>query len=240
MTAGVLIGLTMPTPAHILIVDDEPAICDLLAFALRKASHDPVAAHDAMAAQLAIARRVPDLILLDWMLPGQSGLELARRWRKDELTRHTPIIMLTARGEEHDRVNGLDAGVDDYVVKPFSARELLARIRAVLRRVQPGDEHGRLQLGLLCLDPATHRVEFDGTAVTLDPCGYRLLHFFMTRPERVHTRTQLLDHVWGRSVYIDERTVDVHIRRVRRALEPVGAHEMVQTVRGSGYRLSVR
>jgi len=230
----------MSTPARILIVDDEPAICDLLAFALRKGEYEPVAAHDAMAAQLAIAQRAPDLIVLDWMLPGHSGLELAKRWRKDELTRAIPIIMLTARGEEHDRVSGLDAGVDDYVVKPFSARELLARIRAVLRRTQPGDEDGRLHMGSLSLDPASHRVEVNETEIALDPCGYRLLHFLMTRPERVHTRSQLLDHVWGRSTYIEERTVDVHIRRLRRALEPFNAHEMVQTVRGSGYRLSVR
>jgi len=230
----------MSAPAQILIVDDEPAICEMLAFALRRAGYDPVQAHDAMAAQLAIAERVPDLILLDWMLPGHSGLELARRWRKDGLTREVPIIMLTARGEEQDRVSGLDAGVDDYVVKPFSTRELVARVRAVLRRSQSGDEQGRLQLGALHLDPATHRVSVEDTAVTLDPCGYRLLHFLMSRPERVHTRTQLLDHVWGRSVYIEERTVDVHIRRLRRALEPFGIQAMVQTVRGSGYRLSAQ
>jgi len=226
--------------ARILVVEDEPAICDLLAFALRKEAYEPVIAHDAMAAQLAIAQRVPDLIVLDWMLPGHSGLELARRWRKDELTRAVPIIMLTARGEEHDRVSGLDAGVDDYVVKPFSVRELLARIRAVLRRIRPEGEDGHLLLGALELDPATHRVRVNDAEVKLDPCGYRLLHFLMTRPERVHTRNQLLDHVWGRSTYIEERTVDVHIRRLRRVLEPFGVHEMVQTVRGSGYRLSVR
>jgi len=230
----------MPTSPRILIVEDEPAICDMLAFALRKAGYETATAHDAMAAQVEIASRVPDLIVLDWMLPGHSGLELARRWRKDELTCAIPIIMLTARGEEHDRVSGLDAGVDDYVVKPFSVRELLARIRAVLRRARPGDEDGLLQLGTLQLDPATHRVRVDDAEVTLDPGGYRLLHFLMTRPERVHTRTQLLDHVWGRSTYIEERTVDVHIRRLRRALEPFGVHGMVQTVRGSGYRLSVR
>jgi len=230
----------MPTSPRILIVEDEPAICDMLAFALRKAGYETATAHDAMAAQVAIASRVPELIVLDWMLPGLSGLELARRWRKDGLTCAIPIIMLTARGEEHDRVSGLDAGVDDYVVKPFSVRELMARIRAVLRRARPGDEDGLLQLGMLQLDPATHRVRVDDAEVTLDPGGYRLLHFLMTRPERVHTRTQLLDHVWGRSAYIEERTVDVHIRRLRRALEPFGVHGMVQTVRGSGYRLSVR
>jgi len=230
----------MPTSPRILIVEDEPAICEMLAFALRKAGYEAITAHDAMAAQVAIASRVPDLIVLDWMLPGHSGLELARRWRKDELTRDIPIIMLTARGEEHDRVSGLEAGVDDYVVKPCSVRELVARIRAVLRRARPGDEDGLLQLGALQLDPATHRVQVDDAEVTLDPGGYRLLHFLMTRPERVHTRSQLLDHVWGRSTYIEERTVDVHIRRLRRALEPFGVDAMVQTVRGSGYRLSVR
>jgi len=230
----------MSTSPRILIVEDEPAICDMLAFALRKAAYEPITAHDARAAHMAIASRVPDLIVLDWMLPGHSGLELARRWRKDELTSAIPIIMLTARGEEHDRVSGLDAGVDDYLVKPFSVRELLARIRAVLRRARPGDEEGTLQLGALQLDPATHRVQVETSEVKLDPGGYRLLHFLMTRPERVHTRTQLLDHVWGRSAYVEERTVDVHIRRLRRALEPFGVHGMVQTVRGSGYQLSLR
>ena len=227
---------------RILIVDDEPAIRDMVAYALRKGEYDPVLAGDAREAQAQIADRVPDLILLDWMLPGTSGLELARRWRKDRLTREVPIIMLTARGEENDRVGGLEAGVDDYVVKPFSARELLARIRAVLRRSREDDEDGSVQVGNLRIDGAAHRV-FAGTdgppsPVQIGPTEYRLLHFFMTHPERVYSRSQLLDHVWGGSVYVEERTVDVHIRRLRKTLEPHGLDAMVQTVRGAGYRFS--
>ena len=227
---------------RILIVDDEPAIRDMVAYALRKGEYEPVLAGDAREAQAQIAERVPDLILLDWMLPGTSGLELARRWRKDRLTREIPIIMLTARGEENDRVGGLEAGVDDYVVKPFSARELLARIRAVLRRSREDDEDGSVQVGDLRIDGAAHRVFADGggqpTPVQIGPTEYRLLHFFMTHPERVYSRSQLLDHVWGGSVYVEERTVDVHIRRLRKTLEPHGLDAMVQTVRGAGYRFS--
>ena len=227
---------------RILIVDDEPAIRDMVAYALRKGEYDPVLAGDAREAQAQIADRVPDLILLDWMLPGTSGLELARRWRKDRLTREVPIIMLTARGEENDRVGGLEAGVDDYVVKPFSARELLARIRAVLRRSREDDEDGSVQVGKLRIDGAAHRVfaDADGhpSPVQIGPTEYRLLHFFMTHPERVYSRSQLLDHVWGGSVYVEERTVDVHIRRLRKTLEPHGLDAMVQTVRGAGYRFS--
>ena len=227
---------------RILIVDDEPAIREMVAFALRKGEYEPAHAGDAREAQEAIADRVPDLILLDWMLPGTSGLELARRWRKDALTREVPIIMLTARGEENDRVGGLEAGVDDYVVKPFSARELLARIRAVMRRAREDDEHGSVGVGALRIDGAAHRVfaRVDGNdePVAIGPTEYRLLHFFMTHPERVYTRSQLLDHVWGGSVYVEERTVDVHIRRLRKTLEPHRLDEMVQTVRGAGYRFS--
>jgi len=227
---------------RILIVDDEPAIRDMVAFALRKAEYEPVHAGDAREAQTAIADRVPDLILLDWMLPGASGLDLARRWRKDSLTRDIPIIMLTARGEENDRVGGLEAGVDDYVVKPFSSRELLARIRAVMRRTREDDEEGNVAIGDLRIDGAAHRVfaSADGTPapVAIGPTEYRLLHFFMTHPERVYTRSQLLDHVWGGSVYVEERTVDVHIRRLRKTLEPHQLEHMVQTVRGAGYRFS--
>ena len=227
---------------QILIVDDEPAIRDMVAFALRKGDFEPVHAGDAREAQTAIADRVPDLILLDWMLPGTSGLELARRWRKDALTREVPIIMLTARGEENDRVGGLEAGVDDYVVKPFSARELLARIRAVMRRTRDDDEDGSVAVGAIRIDGAAHRVFADGDAgpapVHIGPTEYRLLHFFMTHPERVYTRSQLLDHVWGGNVYVEERTVDVHIRRLRKALEPYHLDDMVQTVRGAGYRFS--
>lgn len=227
---------------RILIVEDEPAIRDMVAFALRKADYEPIHAGDAREAQAAIADHVPDLILLDWMLPGTSGLELARRWRRDALTREVPIIMLTARGEENDRVGGLEAGVDDYVVKPFSARELLARIRAVLRRSREDDEDGSVGIGALRIDGAAHRVfaDVDGElqAVPIGPTEFRLLHFFMTHPERVYSRTQLLDHVWGGSVYVEERTIDVHIRRLRKTLEPYQLDGMIQTVRGSGYRLS--
>ena len=228
---------------RILIVEDEPAIRDMVAFALRKDDYEPVHAGDGREAQAAIADRVPDLILLDWMLPGgSSGLELARRWRREALTREVPIIMLTARGEENDRVGGLEAGVDDYVVKPFSARELLARIRAVLRRAREDDADGSVRVGALRIDGAAHRVFADvggqEEPVTIGPTEYRLLHFFMTHAERVYTRTQLLDHVWGGSVYVEERTVDVHIRRLRKALEPTALDAMVQTVRGSGYRFS--
>ncbi len=223
---------------RILIVDDEPAIRDMVAFALRKGEFEPVHAGDAREAQNAIADRVPDLILLDWMLPGSSGLELARRWRKDAMTRDVPIIMLTARGEENDRVGGLEAGVDDYVVKPFSARELLARIRAVMRRARDDDEDGSVNVGNIRIDGAAHRVFVGDAPVPIGPTEYRLLHFFMTHAERVYSRSHLLDHVWGGSVYVEERTVDVHIRRLRKTLEPFGVDAMVQTVRGSGYRFS--
>jgi two-component system phosphate regulon response regulator PhoB len=214
----------------------------MVAYALRKGEYEPMHAGDAREAQAAIADRVPDLILLDWMLPGTSGLELARRWRREDLTRDVPIIMLTARGEENDRVGGLEAGVDDYVVKPFSARELLARIRAVMRRSREDDEDGSVQVVALRIDGAAHRVfaRQDGsdTPIAIGPTEYRLLHFFMTHPERVYSRSQLLDHVWGGSVYVEERTVDVHIRRLRKTLEPTRLDAMVQTVRGAGYRFS--
>lgn len=225
-------------PKRILIVDDEPAIRDMVAFALRKAGYEPAHAGDAREALAAIADRVPDLILLDWMLPSTSGLELARRWRRDDLTREVPIIMLTARGEEDDRVGGLEAGVDDYVVKPFSARELLARIRAVMRRSREDDEHGSIRIGALRIDGNAHRVYAGDAQVQVGPAEYRLLHFFMTHADRVYSRAQLLDHVWGGNVDIEERTVDVHIRRLRKTLEPAGLDGMVQTVRGAGYRFS--
>jgi len=225
--------------SRILIVEDEPAINDMLAFALRRAGYLPIQALDALEANVAIANAVPDLILLDWMLPGRSGLDWVKQWRQEEITQQIPIIMLTARSAENDRVRGLESGVDDYVVKPFSSRELVARIRCVLRRSRGLDEEERhLHLGVLRMDTAAQRLYVGDTPVPMGPAEYRLLHFLMHRPERVHSRTQLLDHVWGRSVYIEERTVDVHIRRLRRALEPFGADTLVQTVRGSGYRLS--
>jgi two-component system phosphate regulon response regulator PhoB len=224
---------------HILIVEDEPAIRDMVAFALRKAGMEPAHAADARAAQGMIAERVPDLILLDWMLPGMSGLDLARRLRKEDLTRDVPIIMLTARGEETDRVGGLEAGVDDYVVKPFSPRELIARINAVMRRTHGVDGDGVVTVGALRIDSSAHRVYADDAIVPIGPTEYRLLHFFMTHAERVYSRSQLLDYVWGGSVYVEERTVDVHIRRLRKTLEPYNCQDLVQTVRGAGYRFSL-
>jgi two-component system, OmpR family, phosphate regulon response regulator PhoB len=186
-----------------------------------------------------VREALPDLILLDWMLPAMSGLELARRLRADERTRDVPLIMLTARGQEQDKVQGLEAGADDYITKPFSPRELVARIKAVLRRRTPQATEDAVAIAGLQLDPATHRVSAGGHAVSLGPTEFRLLHFFMTHPERVHTRAQLLDQVWGDHVFVEERTVDVHIRRLRSALEESGHDGLIQTVRGSGYRLSV-
>jgi two-component system phosphate regulon response regulator PhoB len=182
---------------------------------------------------------LPDLILLDWMLPGMSGIDLARRLRADARTRCVPIIMLTAKGEERDKVAGLESGADDYVTKPFSPRELQARIQAVLRRGRPQASEDAVEAGGLRLDPASHRVTAAGSPVNLGPTEFRLLHFLMTHAERVHSRDQLLDQVWGDHVFVEERTVDVHIRRLRAALEPSGLDRLVQTVRGSGYRFSV-
>jgi len=225
-------------PAHILIVEDEPAIQTLIAANLKRAGHEVSAALDAEAAQRQVRETLPDLILLDWMLPGISGLEFARRLRADPRTREVPIIMLTARGEESAKVQGLEVGADDYVTKPFSPRELLARIQAVLRRRQPQSSAAAVELGGLRLDPVTHRVVAAGKPLALGPTEFRLLHFLMTHPERVHTRAQLLDKVWGDHVFVEERTVDVHIRRLRAALEPCDRDGLVQTVRGSGYRFS--
>ncbi|MBS0432259.1 MAG: phosphate regulon transcriptional regulator PhoB [Proteobacteria bacterium] len=223
---------------RILIVEDEASIRDMVAFALRRADMTPVHAADARVAQHEIAEKIPDLILLDWMLPGTSGLEFARRLRREETTREIPIIMLTARGEEIDRVNGLEAGVDDYVVKPFSTRELLARIRAVLRRAHGDDGSGMIEIGGVRVDGPAHRVYAHGEPLHIGPTEYRLLHFFVTHPDRVYSRAQLLDHIWGGSVYVEERTVDVHIRRLRQLLQPAGLDGLVQTVRGAGYRFS--
>lgn len=223
---------------RILIVDDEPSIRDMVAFALRKASMQPILAADADEALTALADAAPDLMLLDWMLPGISGLELTRRLRREHGAAAVPIIMLTARGEEVDRVNGFEAGVDDYVVKPFSARELIGRIRAVLRRSQGEDGTGSLIAGPLRIDAPAQRVYAADVQLELSPTEYRLLHFFMSHPERVCTRNQLLDRVWGGGVHVEERTVDAHIRRLRRALGPHGLAGMVQTVRGTGYRFS--
>jgi two-component system phosphate regulon response regulator PhoB len=226
-------------PASILVVEDEPAIQMLIATNLRRYGHLVIAALDAEAALRQINEALPDLILLDWMLPGMSGLDFARRLRADARTKHVPIIMLTARGEERDKVTGLESGADDYVTKPFSPRELLARIQAVLRRGRPQATEDAVEAGGLKLDPSSHRVFAAGNQVNLGPTEFRLLHFLMTHPERVHSRDQLLDQVWGDHVFVEERTVDVHIRRLRAALEASGLDRLVQTVRGSGYRFSI-
>ena len=224
--------------ANILLVEDEPAIQELLAFSIAQCGFRTIQALDAASAWNHIHRELPDLILLDWMLPGSSGVELARRLRADPRTRNVPIIMLTARSDEKDKVMGLEAGADDYITKPFSPRELVARIRAVLRRRAPEMSEEALELGGLELSPATHRVNARGTTIDLGPTEFRLLHFFMTHTERVYNRSQLLDQVWGDHVFVEERTVDVHIRRLRQALEPSGLDSLIQTVRGSGYRFS--
>lgn len=222
----------------ILVVEDEPAIFELLKVNLADAGYEVRGAPDAEAAQVAMRDGLPDLMLLDWMLPGQSGLALAKQLRTDPRTRGLPIIMVTARTDEADKIAGLEAWVDDYVTKPFSPRELKARIKAVLRRRSPEAAQEPLVAGPLRLDPATHRVTVDGRPVPVGPTEFRLLRFLLARPERVHSRAQLLDQVWGDDVYIEERTVDVHIRRLRLALEPFGQDAMIETVRGSGYRLA--
>jgi two-component system, OmpR family, phosphate regulon response regulator PhoB len=224
--------------ATILVVEDEPAIQTLIAINLKRAGHGVVGALDAESAQRHINEALPDLILLDWMLPGMSGLELARRLRGDARTRGVPIIMLTARGDERDKVQGLETGADDYITKPFSPRELLARIQAVLRRRAPEATEDAVEMGGLRVDPVSHRVTANGQAVSIGPTEFRLLHFLITHPERVHSRSQLLDQVWGDHVFVEERTVDVHVRRLRAALEPTRLDSLIQTVRGSGYRLS--
>jgi two-component system phosphate regulon response regulator PhoB len=225
---------------QILIVEDEKPIRDMIAFGLRRAGFDVREAEDCSAARASIADHRPDLLLVDWMLPDQSGLELTRTIKRNKDTEDMPVIMLTARADEHDKVTGLDGGADDYVTKPFSPRELLARINAVLRRRSAAGPGETLAAGGLVLDPAGHRVTADGQNVSLGPTEYRLLSFFMEHPERVYSRGQVLDRVWGGNVYVEERTVDVHIRRLRKALEPFGLDSLIQTVRGAGYRFSTR
>jgi two-component system phosphate regulon response regulator PhoB len=227
-------------PANILLVEDEPAIQELIAVNLKRAGHSVLRANDAESGQRLLGEALPDLVLLDWMLPGMSGIEFARRLRADERTREIPIIMLTARGEEQDKISGLETGADDYITKPFSPRELVARIKAVLRRRAPQVTEDAVELGGLRLDPVTHRITAGENVISLGPTEFRLLHFFMTHAERVHSRTQLLDQVWGDHVFVEERTVDVHVRRLRAALESGGHDRLIQTVRGSGYRFSAR
>jgi two-component system phosphate regulon response regulator PhoB len=223
---------------HVLIVEDEAPIRDMIRFALERADFSVSEAEDAQQARLAIAEHRPDLLLLDWMLPGVSGAEFARELRRDELTADLAIIMVTARVDADDRVRGLNLGADDYVTKPFSSSELVARVRAVLRRSLPGGEDETLELDGLTLDAASQRVAAGDAPVKLGPTEYRLLRFFMSNPERVYSREQMLDRVWGQNVFVEERTVDVHIRRLRKALAPFGFDHFIQTVRGSGYRFS--
>jgi two-component system phosphate regulon response regulator PhoB len=222
--------------ARVLVVEDESAIAELISINLRHNGMLPLLASDGIAAQKHIDEVLPDVILLDWMLPGQSGLELARRWRADPRTKTTPILMLTARGDEPDKIAGLDAGADDYITKPFSTQELLARIRAVLRRRAPEQSSDVVRIGALQLDGSTHRVSFNDQAIKLGPTEFKLLNYLMHHAERVHSRSQLLDRVWGDHVFIEERTVDVHVKRLREALGDAGT--MVETVRGVGYRIT--
>ena len=223
---------------RVLVVEDEPAIAELIAVNLRHGGFIPVVAYGSVAAQRELDAVLPDVILLDWMLPGQSGLSLARHWRKQARSKSIPILMLTARGDEPDKIAGLDAGADDYITKPFSTQELLARIRAVLRRRAPELVDDSVALGALVLDAATHRIAFEGRELKLGPTEFKLLHYLMKHAERVHSRGSLLDKVWGDHVFIEERTVDVHVKRLRESLGAAGA--MVETVRGAGYRLTAQ
>jgi len=225
---------------EVLIVEDERPIREMIAFGLKRAGFQVREAEDCRSARAALADRRPDLVLVDWMLPDMSGLELARSLKRDRDMRELPIIMLTARAEESDKVAGLDGGADDYLTKPFSPRELVARINAVLRRTIPHAQDERIDFQGLSLDQASHRVLVGERTVPLGPTEYRMLEFFMTHPERVYTREQLLDRIWGGNVYVEERTIDVHIRRLRKALEEFGYDRFIQTVRGAGYRFSSR
>lgn len=227
-------------PANILVVEDEPAIQELLTLSLTQAGHFPMRALSAEEARQIMQETQPDLIILDWMLPGISGIEFARRLKADDFTRQIPIIMLTAKGEEPDKLRGLEAGADDYVTKPFSPRELLARIKAVLRRAAPQMTDDLIEAKGLRLDPATHRVTGNNTVLELGPTEFRLLHYLMSNPERVHSRAQLLDKVWGDRVFVEDRTVDVHIRRLRLVLGASCHENLIQTIRGVGYRFSTQ
>lgn len=225
---------------RILIVDDEAAIREMIAIALDLAGFECLEAEDALAAHHLIVDERPSLILLDWMLPGMSGVELARRLKRDEGTSEIPVIMLTARGEEDNKIQGLDAGADDYITKPFSTRELVSRIKAVLRRSSSLSSERAIEAEGLKLDPVSHRITANDAAVEMGPTEYRLLAFFMSHPERAYSRSQMLDQVWGGNVYVEDRTIDVHIRRLRKALEPFGFDRFIQTVRGTGYRFSTK
>ena len=224
----------------ILIIDDEPAIREMVAVALEMADFEVLEAENAQVGHSLIVDQRPDLVLLDWMLPQVSGIELARRLKRDDSTADVPIIMLTAKSEEDNKLQGLEGGADDYITKPFSTRELIARIRAVLRRTSAAAAEKAIQVEGLCLDPVSHRITANDSPVDMGPTEYRLLEFFMSHQERADSRTQLLDQVWGANVYVEDRTIDVHIRRLRKALEPFGFDRFIQTVRGTGYRFSTK
>lgn len=232
--------LPLMAAKQVLVIEDEKPIRDMIGFALRRAGFEVREAADCRAGRTELANRRPDVVLVDWMLPDLSGLEFTRQLRRDPDWKDIPILMLTARAEESDKVTGLEGGADDYITKPFSPRELVARIQAVLRRVDPQIEGNLLDFEGLMLDPIAHRVLAKGKPVTLGPTEYRMLEFFMSHPDRVYSREQLLDRIWGGNVYVEERTIDVHIRRLRKALEEFGYDRMVQTVRGAGYRFSTR
>ncbi|PCH61431.1 MAG: phosphate regulon transcriptional regulatory protein PhoB [Gammaproteobacteria bacterium] len=221
---------------RILLVEDESAIADMVCFHLKKADYQCQAAVDAAAADQLLKQQVPDLILLDWMLPDESGYFYARRLRQDKFTKEIPIIMLTARTDERDKINALESAADDYVTKPFSPKELLARIKAVLRRASPHRNAEQIEFNGVVLDPQAHRLVFEGTNLKVGPTEFRLLHFFLTHTDRAFSREQLLNHVWGRDAYVEERTVDVHIRRLRKVLQPMGLDRYIETVHGVGYR----
>ncbi|RAR59486.1 MULTISPECIES: phosphate regulon transcriptional regulator PhoB [Halomonadaceae] len=223
----------------VLIVDDEASIREMIAIALEMADYQVLEADNAQTAHAMVVDHQPDLLVLDWMMPGISGIELARRLKRDEATAELPIILLTAKGEEDNKIQGLEAGADDYITKPFSPRELVARLKAVLRRATPKGVEQAVEVEGLLLDPASHRVSTHGAPLDIGPTEYRLLQFFMTHQERAYTRSQLLDQVWGGNVYVEERTVDVHIRRLRKALGEAHQH-LIQTVRGTGYRFSAK
>tara|TARA_R110002110_G_scaffold147129_1_gene337261 strand:- start:77115 stop:77897 length:783 start_codon:yes stop_codon:yes gene_type:complete len=239
-TAALTEGIQVLSSQLILVVDDEMPIRDMLTMALEAGGYDVLQAENAQDAHALIIDQKPDLVLLDWMMPGTSGLELLRRLKRNELTEMIPVVMLTAKTEEDDTIAGLESGADDYIIKPFSPRELVSRVKAVLRRSERGDSNEPIELEGLVFDPVGHRVSIDGKLINLGPTEYRLLQFFLTHQERVYTRDQILNYVWGGNVYIDERTVDVHIRRLRKAISTRGHDKYVQTVRGAGYRFSTQ
>ena len=228
------------TGKHILIVEDEAAIREMVGFTMRRSGYHMTEAENGQQAQLSVAENLPDVILMDWMLPDVSGVELVRRFKREEITQNIPIIMLTARSDEDDKVYGLDSGADDYVTKPFSPKELVARIRAVLRRNDSSEEGDSIRVGDLELNSSSHRISAGEQEIHLGPTEFRLLKFFMTHQDRVYSRAQLLDYVWGRNAYVEDRTVDVHVLRLRKLLKPYRCDKMIQTIRGSGYRFSLK